>query len=55
MNEENEYDRIQQLEDIIRVNEEKNEDDNAALVREISKLWNAIDEINDMIKRDSEE
>lgn len=44
-----EYDRIDQLEDMIRVMEEKNEDDNAALAREISHLWDAITKIKEII------
>lgn len=49
---EEEYDRLEQFEDMLRIAEEKNEDDNAALVREIQKLWHAIDEINQILKRD---
>jgi len=45
----NEYDRIEQLEDIIRIMEEKNEDDNAALAREISHLWDAITDVKEII------
>lgn len=46
---EDEFDRLEQLEAIVRIAEEKNEDDNAALAREISKLWEAVHEINGIL------
>jgi len=49
MKEEEVYNRLDQLEDIVRIAEEKNEDDNAALAREVSKLWEAVHEINGII------
>jgi hypothetical protein len=48
-----EYDRIEQLEDLVRIIEEKNEDDNAALAREIVRLWDAIHRINELIQEKS--
>ena len=50
-----EYDRrIDDIENLMTILEEKNEDDNAALAREISKLWEAIHEIHRILDYDTD-
>ncbi len=42
--------RLEELESLMTINEQKNEDDNAALAREISRLWDYIDKIAHIVE-----